>query len=99
MSSEPSGPKLDQLRRRVGISQRKLAPQLGISQGHLSRLLRAEVDDPHRHLPRLHLLLLQQRTSRRTTDELLADVETAARGSRRFRALLEAALAMVQSDK
>ncbi len=85
------------LMRAKGWTQQDAARRLGISQGHLSKLLRGDSE------PRPLLLLkfdrlLASRVGRASARDVAESVQRAASASPEFAALIQAALALVEKE-
>lgn len=95
--NDASGERLEIERRRLGVSQRALAMDLGIDQGHYSKLVRGVAPDGKRYIERGLRLLIPLKTPGPSVDELVSAAAKRMRTSLAFRRLVEAAL-QVQSD-
>lgn len=95
--NDAGGDQLEIERRRLGVSQRALAMDLGIDQGHYSKLVRGMVPDGKGYINRGLRLLNPLETSGLSVDELVSAAAKRMRTSPAFRRLVEAAL-QVQSD-
>lgn len=91
------GDRLEIERRRLGVSQRALAMDLGIDQGHYSKLVRGVAPDGKGYIDRGLRLLIPPETSGPSVDELVSVAVKRMRTSPAFRRLVEAAL-QVQGD-
>lgn len=91
------GDRLETERRRLGVSQRALARDLGIDQGHYSKLVRGVAPDKKHYLDRALSLLISSGTPEGNVDELVSVAAKRMRTSPAFRRLVEAAL-QVQGD-
>lgn len=95
--NEVLGDRVEAERRRLGVSQRALAQDLGIDQGHYSKLVRGVAPDRKRYLDRALSLLVPSDAADKTVDELVSEAARRMRTSPAFRRLVEAAL-QVQGD-
>jgi transcriptional regulator with XRE-family HTH domain len=82
---------------REGLSQQSLAQRIGISQGHLSKMLAGRMGPKTRAMRRLRAFVDVAESPARNARELAAAAEEAIRTSRDFRALIEAALRIMQN--
>ena len=80
-----------------GINQDALADLLGISQGHLSKILSGKVRPGRRTSARVRELLDARSDAAPTSDSWLATVDEAARRSRAFKAVVDAALKLADT--
>lgn len=78
-----------------GLSQRKLARVIGVSQGHLSKVLRGEVPDTHNILGKCRDAISGGAPTNEI-DGLLREVRAEALRSREFRQVLYLMLRLVQ---
>jgi len=86
------GDRLEAERLRLGVSQRALATDLGIAQGHYSKLVRGVVPDRKNYLNRGLRLLLGSKLGNPTIDAVVSAAAKRIRSSPAFRRLVEAAL-------
>jgi transcriptional regulator with XRE-family HTH domain len=78
-----------------GFGQQDLARLLGISQGHLSKILTGRVAPGRRTVSKMRALISSSAQCSGGTGGWLSAVDAAARRSRPFRSLVNAALEMV----
>lgn len=89
------GAEVRRVRKEKGLSQAQLAADLGINQGHLSKLERGEFDDKKKYLERA-LSLLNPSFGDASVDEIVRHASLKIRTSPTFRSLVEAALKAVR---
>lgn len=89
---------LEQARRVAGVSQRALADDLGISQGHYSKLVDGLVNDKKRYVERGLRLLSAEEQAGEDLDGLVRAVAREIRMSPAFRRLVGAALTYSRRD-
>ncbi|WBK02355.1 helix-turn-helix domain-containing protein [Methylocystis parvus] len=87
--------KIKRIIRRENWTQAEVAKKLGISQGHLSKVLRSK-STPRPELQAKIDRLLETYGGRISPGELASRVEQAALKSSHFRAMIEAALKIVK---
>ena len=90
----PLGPQVRALRRQCHISQLNLAKDLGIDQGHYSKLERGAIPDRKSYLRRAIALLKGQPGKDTAVDAIVMAASKKIRTSPSFRRLIEAALAV-----
>jgi transcriptional regulator with XRE-family HTH domain len=81
-----------------GINQEALAELLGISQGHLSKILSGAVRPGRRTAVKARNLVGASLRGRRAADRWLSAVDEAAQRSPPFRAVVDAALRMAAAQ-
>lgn len=89
---------LEQTRRDAGLSQRALARDLGISQGHYSKVVDCLVSDKKHYIERGLRLLSPEKGGDGDIDALLQSVAREVRASAAFRRLVQAALSYSRRD-
>lgn len=87
------GEKLEVARRTAGLSQRALARDLGITQGHYSKLVSGQAHDKNRYINRGLSLIDDDGSDVGGVDELVKLAAREIRRSMTFRQLIHAALA------
>lgn len=87
------GEKLELARRTAGVSQRALARDLGISQGHYSKLVTGRAHDKNRYINRGISLVEDDGSGGVEVDQLVKRAAREIRRSVTFRQLVQAALA------
>ena len=97
--AKPNGRTIDRLREQRGMSQRKLAQLCGMSQGHLSKLLREKAPDTHGKLVGIQEMLSTSCRPDQGIEGLLDSVREMAEQSVEFRRLLQSAVFLAKKPK
>jgi transcriptional regulator with XRE-family HTH domain len=87
------GEKLEVARRTASLSQRALARDLGITQGHYSKLVTGRAHDKNRYIDRGLSLIEDDGSDVEGVDQLVKRAAQEIRRSTTFRQLIQAALA------
>lgn len=88
----PSWQEVERARAELGLSQRKLAIRIGVTQGHLSKVLRGQLPDKHNILGKAMAAIAAPRMAESETDALLESARGLALQSDEFRQLLDLAV-------
>ncbi|TXH38866.1 MAG: XRE family transcriptional regulator [Rhodospirillaceae bacterium] len=88
----PSWQKVERARADLGLSQRKLAARIGVTQGHLSKILRGQIPDKHNILGKAMAVIAAPMQADGATDQLLESVRALALQSQEFRQFLYLAM-------
>lgn len=91
----PNWQKVERARAELGLSQRKLAARIGVTQGHLSKILRGQIPDKHNILGKAMAAIAAPMTTEAETDLLIENVRALALRSLEFRQFLHLAMQLV----